>query len=59
MRKKYTYDNAIVYVMLPDDVSVNFRKATERFLKRVMAEKRQKGERIHGDINTCRNFREK
>lgn len=44
MKKKYIYDNAIVYVVLPNDNSKRIYKATERFLKQVMAEKRQRGE---------------
>ena len=49
MRKKYVYDNAVIYVVIPNSGIKNLHKATEHFLKRVMAEKLQRGEQKYGD----------
>lgn len=59
MRKKYIYGNAIIYVTIPDDWTGNIQKSTERFLKRVMAEKSQRGEQKYDNNNTSRDFRKK
>lgn len=54
MEKKYTYENAVVYVVIPDDGMPNIHKATEEFLKKVIKERN-----THGDIDTRRIIREK
>lgn len=48
MEKKYTYENAVVYVVIPDEGIRNVHKATETFLRKVIKEKRN-----NGNINTC------
>ena len=54
MEKKYTYENAVVSVVIPDDGVSNIRKATENFLRKVIKEKRN-----NGDSNTRGIIREK
>lgn len=51
---KYEYENAIVYITKPTEKHVtNIRKATEKFMQRVMKEKIQNEGRGHNRrINT-------
>lgn len=38
MKKKYTYENGTIYVLLPDKESKTIRRATEEFLRKVIIE---------------------
>lgn len=38
MEKKYTYDNGIIYISIPDEQSKTIRTATEQFLRKVIQE---------------------
>jgi archaeosine-15-forming tRNA-guanine transglycosylase len=42
MEKKYVYENAIVRVTVHNESSEHIRRATENFLKKVIAEKENK-----------------
>ena len=45
---KYEYENAIVYITKPTEKHLkNIRKATEKFMQRVMKEKNQNEGRGH------------
>ncbi len=54
MRKKYIYENATVYITVPDDSIKNIYKATEKFLYKVIKERDQ-----NGNINQSRTIRKK
>ena len=41
MEKKYTYENGIIYISIPDEQSNRIRNATEQFLRRVVSENEQ------------------
>lgn len=43
MRKKYTYDNADIYITIPKGCIHNIKNATEHFLKNVVKEKQENG----------------
>ena len=38
MEKKYTYENGIIYVLIPNKESRTIRRATEKFLRKVIVE---------------------
>lgn len=42
MERKYTYENAIIFVSRSSDQNQNIISATENFLKKVMIEKGEK-----------------
>jgi ABC-type ATPase involved in cell division len=39
MKKKYIYENAVVYITICDKSTNRIRKATENFLRKVILEK--------------------
>lgn len=41
MEKKYTYDNGIIYISIPDEQSKTIKTATEQFLRKVVKERGQ------------------
>ena len=43
MKKQYTYKNAIIRVLIPDDGPSNIRKSTEEFLRKVLKERMNNG----------------
>lgn len=42
MTKKYIYENAVVYITIGEKTADNVRKATEKFLRKVILEKENK-----------------
>lgn len=42
MKKKYVYNNATIHILMTDKTTNHIRKATEKFLKKVMLEKEKK-----------------
>lgn len=53
MKKKYVYENAVIYIFNTDVNYEKIHKATENFMKRVLKEK------TNGYYNSSRDFREK
>ena len=42
MTKKYIYENAVVYITIGEKSADNIRKATEKFIRKVILEKENK-----------------
>ena len=55
MERTYTYDNAIIHIFIPDETSLHIQKATEIFMKKVIAERKTN----HDNVNQTRDIREK
>lgn len=55
MKKTYKYENCTVIVNVPDDDNFQerLRKASERFMRKVLVERKL---RRDGDSNTCDNI---
>lgn len=54
MEKEYVYENAIVQIKIPNDMSRVY-KATETFLKKILAEEQC----TYGNSNTTGTIKEK
>ena len=57
MGKRYTYKNAVVYIITPENSISNIYKATEMFLKKVLVEQKRSLE--HDNSNKTRSIKKK
>lgn len=55
MEKTYTYENAVIHIFIPEETNLHIQKATERFMKKVIAERKMN----NGDNNQSSTIREK
>jgi hypothetical protein len=54
MDKEINYPNAVVHIVIPDDSRATIHKATEEFMKKVIKERIQ-----NGNKHKTRNIKEK
>lgn len=55
MERTYTYENAVIHIFVPDEPSLHIQKATENFMKKVIAERKLN----NVNNNKTRSIREK